>query len=91
MWHSRMPDIGSRPRAIPIMLPTNGTKAVELYDQRNDPQEWINLAGRAKYADNVRELPRFPPNLNAPTAEKTDPQERAQRTAVQWHYGRSCP
>lgn len=71
------------------MLPTNGTKAVEFYDQRNDPQEWVNLAGRAECADTDPEIARFPPELNTSTEEKTGPQKRAQRTAVQYHYVRS--
>jgi iduronate 2-sulfatase len=33
-----------------------GDKGVELYDQENDPKEYKNLAGDAKYADTVAKL-----------------------------------
>ncbi len=33
-----------------------GDQAVELYDHDNDPKEYVNLAGEAKFADTVAEL-----------------------------------
>jgi arylsulfatase A-like enzyme len=37
----------------------------ELYDHRNDPNEWRNLAGREDQREVVRELARFLPRVNA--------------------------
>lgn len=36
----------------------------ELYDMRNDPNEWHNLAGQAKYAEVIAEHRRFLPKVN---------------------------
>jgi arylsulfatase A-like enzyme len=38
----------------------------ELYDRRQDPQEWINLAGRAELAGVKNELRRWVPTQEAP-------------------------
>lgn len=38
----------------------------ELYDCRNDPREWNNLAGDAKFADIIREHARWLPAVDAP-------------------------
>jgi arylsulfatase A-like enzyme len=37
----------------------------ELYDHRNDPNEWTNLAGRADMAGRKAELAKFLPKVNA--------------------------
>jgi len=36
----------------------------ELYDMRNDPNEWTNLAGEAKYASIIREHRKWLPKVN---------------------------
>jgi len=36
----------------------------ELYDHRSDPHEWKNLAGEAKYAEQLREHRRWLPTVN---------------------------
>ena len=36
----------------------------ELYDMRNDPHEWTNLAGQSKYAAVIREHRRWLPQIN---------------------------
>lgn len=77
MWHTRKPNLGSWPQASPNLLPANGTKAEERYDQRVDRQGWIAPTGRAEYADTVREPGRFLPKRNAPIAEKAGLQKRA--------------
>ena len=38
----------------------------ELYDERQDPYEWTNLAGKPEYADRIRELARRLPARDAP-------------------------
>lgn len=38
----------------------------ELYDHREDPQEWHNLAGKAEYNFLKRDLARWLPQVNAP-------------------------
>jgi len=38
----------------------------ELYDHREDPQEWHNLAGNRKYRGVIRELARHRPEVNVP-------------------------
>lgn len=38
----------------------------ELYDHRNDPNEWHNLARDAKYAEIIRDHARWLPTVNAP-------------------------
>lgn len=50
----------------------------ELYDHRNDPMEWKNLAGDPQYADVQRELAAWLPKKNAPDAP-TDPNLRRRR------------
>jgi arylsulfatase A-like enzyme len=42
----------------------------ELYDHTSDPNEWINLAGRAEMAQRKAELRRLLPTVNAPPATK---------------------
>ena len=37
----------------------------ELYDHRTDPQEWQNLAGDPRYADQIRQHRRWLPKVNA--------------------------
>ncbi|MDE0263193.1 MAG: DUF4976 domain-containing protein, partial [Bryobacterales bacterium] len=37
----------------------------ELYDMRNDPHEWTNLAGQPKYASVIREHRRWLPQINS--------------------------
>jgi arylsulfatase A-like enzyme len=36
----------------------------ELYDMRNDPNEWTNLAGESKYASIIREHRKWLPKVN---------------------------
>lgn len=43
----------------------------ELYDERQDPHEWTNLAGDPDHAATKRELARFLPQQNAPAIETT--------------------
>jgi hypothetical protein len=38
----------------------------ELYDHRNDPNEWINLADRAEHAAVKADLARWLPKTDAP-------------------------
>jgi hypothetical protein len=38
----------------------------ELYDHRNDPNEWTNLAKLPAHAETIRELARWLPSRNAP-------------------------
>lgn len=45
-------------------------KSEELYDEKNDPYEWVNLAGLSQHAGTKRELGRSIPAVNAPTAGK---------------------
>ena len=40
----------------------------ELYDEVNDPLEWTNLAGEARFDDVKRDLARWLPERNAPDA-----------------------
>lgn len=40
----------------------------ELYDLRDDPHEWTNLAGDADYAETKRDLARWLPKTNLPLA-----------------------
>jgi arylsulfatase A-like enzyme len=40
----------------------------ELYDRRQDPQEWVNLAGEARMADVKREMAKWLPRQDAPDA-----------------------
>ncbi len=42
----------------------------ELYDHRNDPEEWTNVAGVAKYAKVKRELAKWLPKDNVPVMVK---------------------
>lgn len=42
----------------------------ELYDHNNDPKEWHNLAGIAKYKEIVREHRKWLPKSDAPAAPK---------------------
>ena len=41
----------------------------ELYDHRNDPQEWTNLAGKAEHAALKSELAQHMPQVNAKTPD----------------------
>jgi len=43
----------------------------ELYDLRNDPNEWTNLAGRPEYAARKRELAKWMPKKSAPPAPES--------------------
>lgn len=38
----------------------------ELYDHRDDPREWNNLAGDAKYADLIKKHAKWLPEVNVP-------------------------
>ena len=38
----------------------------ELYDHRNDPNEWTNVAHEKRYADVIREHARWLPKKNLP-------------------------
>lgn len=40
----------------------------ELYDMKNDPQEWHNLAGKADFADVIAEHKKWLPKLDLPPA-----------------------
>ena len=40
----------------------------ELYDEKNDPNEWTNLAGQKQYAKVLAEHARWLPATNAPPA-----------------------
>jgi hypothetical protein len=39
----------------------------ELYDEKNDPMEWKNLAGEPQYSTIKAELARWMPEVNVPT------------------------
>jgi arylsulfatase A-like enzyme len=43
----------------------------ELYDRLKDPQEWVNLAGGAGYAQHKQELARSLPPRDAPDAPRS--------------------
>jgi arylsulfatase A-like enzyme len=38
----------------------------ELYDHRNDPNEWVNLAGNSKYSKVIASFQKHIPTLNVP-------------------------
>ncbi len=40
----------------------------ELYNLRDDPNEWTNLAGQTQFAEKKRELAQWLPRINAPAA-----------------------
>ncbi|MFO7908389.1 MAG: sulfatase, partial [Pirellulaceae bacterium] len=40
----------------------------ELYDMRNDPREWINLAGKSKFAGIIEEHKKWLPTIDRPPA-----------------------
>ncbi|MBD3267111.1 sulfatase-like hydrolase/transferase [bacterium] len=42
----------------------------ELYDHKNDPLEWKNLAGDAQYADVIAEHKKWLPKVNVPNAPR---------------------
>jgi len=42
----------------------------ELYDYRNDPLEWVNLAEKPEWTEVKRELARWLPEVNAPDAPR---------------------
>lgn len=42
----------------------------ELYDHRDDPREWNNLAGETKYADVMRQHAKWLPEINVPDTAK---------------------
>jgi arylsulfatase A-like enzyme len=44
----------------------------ELYDERNDPYEWTNLAGDQKYVKVKTELSKAFPKVNAPRAQSSN-------------------
>ena len=49
----------------------------ELYDERTDPREWINLAGKAEYADVKKNLAKYLPAINAaPVPAKASPAKK---------------
>jgi arylsulfatase A-like enzyme len=50
-----------------------GDDGEELYNVREDPNEWNNLASDEKYADLKAQLRRFAPNAFAAPAEKLNP------------------
>jgi arylsulfatase A-like enzyme len=57
----------------------------ELYDHRNDPMEWINLAGDPQYATVKQRLAAWLPTTNAPDApheDQYDPQEVSCETSM---------
>lgn len=41
----------------------------ELYDHRNDREEWYNLVGRKEYGEIIQRMKLFLPKVNAPWAE----------------------
>jgi arylsulfatase A-like enzyme len=43
----------------------------ELYDEKTDPNEWTNLAGKPEYAELKQKLARFLPKKNAEPVEAT--------------------
>lgn len=45
----------------------------ELYDHRNDPYEWTNLATRPETADQRQQLATFLPTRNVPDAKQNQP------------------
>ena len=53
----------------------------ELYDTRNDPHEWTNLAGRKELAKVKQDLARRMPSFNAPDLAKSGPEIRAARAS----------
>lgn len=49
----------------------------ELYDEKNDPNEWTNLASKEEMATVKKELAAYIPTKNAdPVAERAQPQQR---------------
>lgn len=50
----------------------------ELYDHRNDPMEWSNLAGDPKHAEVKEELATWLPKVNVPEGPRDD---RGKRTS----------
>jgi arylsulfatase A-like enzyme len=52
----------------------------ELYDERTDPREWINLAGKAEYADVKKNLAKYLPAINAaPVPAKASPAKKKKK------------
>jgi arylsulfatase A-like enzyme len=46
----------------------------ELYNQKTDPNEWTNVAGKSEFESVKKELSRFLPKVNAePVAARVDP------------------
>ncbi len=54
----------------------------ELYDMKNDPNEWTNLAGDAARADTKRELSQWLPKVNAP------PVAGSKTRLIEWKDGK---
>jgi arylsulfatase A-like enzyme len=57
--------------------------AEELYDRRQDPQEWVNVAGRADLAPVKEQLARALPAQDAPDAPRMS-QYRLDPAKVEW-------
>jgi arylsulfatase A-like enzyme len=51
----------------------------ELYDHRKDSNEWDNLAGKQKYAQLKKELARWFPKKNAPSAKESKKKQKAKK------------
>jgi arylsulfatase A-like enzyme len=43
----------------------------ELYDEAKDPNEWVNLAGEARYAGMKRDLAKWLPKIDVPPAPQS--------------------
>ena len=51
----------------------------ELYDYRNDPNEWTNLANKPEFADVKAELARWLPRTDAPSASEQGKRKKAKK------------
>ncbi len=55
----------------------------ELYDERNDPNEWVNVAARPEHAGVIKKLAAFLPKINADPVESDPEPERKKRGNAQ--------
>ena len=53
----------------------------ELYDHRNDPHEWKNLAPDPKYAPRIKKLAKLLPKKNAPIRKEESKESSKSKTA----------
>jgi arylsulfatase A-like enzyme len=56
----------------------------ELYNERNDPREWTNVAGRPQYAEVKKKLAKYLPTVNAtPVEAKEAPAKKKKKKRKQ--------